>query len=147
MAAFLLSSNCSTLSSSRVCTPLLAACVFYAHPACIRYFIRSVESCGTALAYFYQHMPDFYGKESCKINFHYLLHLPNFVRMWGPLWVYSCFGFENMNGHLKKMFHGTSQILGQLVFTVKARQSLALKYSVLHSENRTVLDFLGQYIR
>ena len=96
---------------------------------------------------FYQHIPDFYGEESCKINFHYLLHLSSFVRMWGPLWVYLCFGFENMNGHLKKMFRGTSQILGQLVFSVKAQQSLAIKHKILKSENRTVMDFLGQYIR
>ena len=94
----------------------------------------------------HQHMPDLYGEESCKINIHYLMHLSSFVRMWGPLWVYSCFGFENMNGHLK-MFHGTRQILGQLVFTVKTQQSLALKYKLLHSENRMVMNFLGRYIR
>ena len=69
------------------------------------------------------------------------MHLSSFVRMWGPLWVYSCFGFKNMNGHLKKMFHGTRQILGQLVFTVKTQQSLVLKYKLLHSENRMVLNF------
>ena len=96
---------------------------------------------------FYQHMPDLYGDESCKMNIHYLVHLSSFVRMWGPLWIYSCFGFENMNGHLKKMFHGTREILGQLVFTVKTQQSLALKYKLLHGENHTVMDFLGRYIR
>ena len=52
-----------------------------------------------------------------------------------------------MNGHLKKMFHGTREILGQLVFTVKTQQSLALKYKLLHGENHTVMDFLGRYIR
>ena len=96
---------------------------------------------------FYQLMPDLYGDESCKMNIHYLVHLSSFVRMWGPLWVYSCFGFENMNGHLKKKFHGTRQILGQLVFTVKTQQSLALKHKLLHGENHMVMDFLGRYIR
>ena len=33
---------------------------------------------------FYQHMPDLYGDESCKMNIHYLVHLSSFVRMWGP---------------------------------------------------------------
>ncbi len=96
---------------------------------------------------FYQYMPDLYGDESCKMNVHYLVHLSSFVRMWGPLWIYSCFGFENMNGHLKKMFHGTRQILGQLVFTVKIQQSLALKHKLLHGESHTVVAFLGRYIR
>lgn len=45
------------------------------------------------------------------------------------------------------MFHEMSQILGQLVYTVKAQQSLALTYKLLHSENHIVTDFLGQYIR
>ena len=80
----------------------------------------------------YQHMSDLYGDESCKMNIHYVVHLSSFVRMWGPLWIHSCFGFENMNGHLKKMFHGTRQIL---------------KYKLLHGENHTVIDFLGRYIR
>ena len=48
----------------------------------------------------YQHMPDLYGEESCKMNIHYLVHLVSFVRMWDPLWICSCFGFENMSGHL-----------------------------------------------
>ena len=69
-------------------------------------------------------MPELYGAESCTLNMHSLIHLASFVEMWGPLWAYSCFGFENMNGHLKKMFHGTRQILYQLVFTVQAQQAL-----------------------
>ena len=49
-------------------------------------------------------MPELYGDESCTLNMHSLIHLSTFVKMWGLLWVYSCFGFENMNGHLKKCF-------------------------------------------
>ena len=96
---------------------------------------------------FYQHMPEFYGDESCKMNTHSLIHLTTFVRMWGPLWVYSCFGFENMNGHLKKMFHGTRQILGQLVFTVKAEQALAFQYKLLSDEGHVTMNFINQYVR
>ena len=93
---------------------------------------------------FYQHMPDLYGAESCKMNTHSLI---TFVRMWGPLWVYSCFGFENMNGHLKKMFRGTRQILGQLVFTVKAQQALAFQYNFLSNESHVTMNFIDQYVR
>ena len=45
------------------------------------------------------------------MNIHLLSHLPECVKKWGPLWAYiafySCFAYESMNGHLKKMFHGT----------------------------------------
>lgn len=54
---------------------------------------------------FYQHMPELYGDTSCLINVHNLIHLVPLVKQWGPLWVYSCFGYENMNGHLKEMEH------------------------------------------
>ena len=96
---------------------------------------------------FYHHMPDLYGTESCKMNTHSLIHLATFVRMWGPLWVYSCFGFENMNGYLKNMFHGTRQILGQLVFTVKAQQALAFQYNFLSNESHVTMNFIDQYVR
>ena len=94
---------------------------------------------------FYQHMPELYGDTSCLINVHNLIHLAPLVKQWGPLWVYSCFGFESMNGHLKKMFHGTRQILGQLVFSIKAQQSLSFKCKLLNGEDRTTMDFIQQY--
>jgi hypothetical protein len=31
---------------------------------------------------------------------HSLMHLPKCVEDLGTLWVYSCFPFENVNGHL-----------------------------------------------
>ena len=40
------------------------------------------------------------------MNVHLLKHIPDCVRDWGPLWAYSCFSFESMNGHLKRHFHG-----------------------------------------
>ena len=94
---------------------------------------------------FYQHMPEFYGDTSCTLNMHNLIHLVPLVKQWGPLWVYSCFGFESMNGHLKKMFHGTRQILGQLVFSIKAQQSLSFKSKFLEDENVATKTFVHQY--
>lgn len=35
--------------------------------------------------------------------------------MWGPLWSYSCFHFENQNGYLKTLFHGTRDMTKQVV--------------------------------
>ena len=49
------------------------------------------------------------------------------VKNWGPLWVYSCFGFESMNGHLRKSCHGTRLVLAQMIHTVRMRQLLPLR--------------------
>ena len=43
------------------------------------------------------------------MNVHLLEHLTAIVKKWGPLWVYSCFHYENMNGCLKYLFHGTKE--------------------------------------
>ena len=45
---------------------------------------------------FYNMLPGLYGDTSCTLNFHSLIH----VRLWGPLWTHSLFGFESYNGHL-----------------------------------------------
>ena len=48
-------------------------------------------------------------------NIHLLLHLPDTVKELGPLWVYSCFHFEGLNGMLKGLVRGTQHIDKQLI--------------------------------
>ena len=50
-------------------------------------------------------------------NFHLLRHLTFFVQLFGPLSVYSCFGFEALNGFLAPMIHGTQHISSQVIQT------------------------------
>ena len=50
------------------------------------------------------------------MNAHQLRHYVYFVRRFGPLWVYSCFGFETMNGCLTNMIHGTRHIAEQVYY-------------------------------
>lgn len=57
------------------------------------------------------------GIKATAMNVHMLQHLPNCVQYWGPLWVYSCFHFENMNGTLKSLFHGTRNMTKQVIMT------------------------------
>ncbi|XP_033726289.1 uncharacterized protein LOC117315956 [Pecten maximus] len=52
------------------------------------------------------------------MNIHMLKHLPEFVLLHGPLFHYSCFGFESMNNHLKNMIHGTRFVNDQISFAV-----------------------------
>ena len=81
----------------------------------------------TQLELFYSLVPELYGEVVCTANMHTLIHLAQFVLDWGPLWGYSCFGFESMNGHLRKSCHGTGYVLPQLVHTVRMRQMLLVK--------------------
>ena len=45
--------------------------------------------------------------KSSSMNVHLLYHLHTCVKLWGPLWAYSCFHFKNQNGYLKSLFHVT----------------------------------------
>lgn len=54
------------------------------------------------------------GEKWTTMNVHLLSHLVDCVKCWGPLWAYSCFAYETMNGHLKKLFHGTKNMSKQV---------------------------------
>ena len=54
------------------------------------------------------------GVKPTTMNVHLLMHLPDCVKSWGPLWAYSCFHFENLNGYLKFLFHGTRDMTKQV---------------------------------
>ena len=56
-----------------------------------------------------------YSERYMSANIHLLLHLPDSVRELGPLWAYSCFHFEGLNGILKGLVHGTQEIHKQLM--------------------------------
>ena len=49
-----------------------------------------------------------YGRKYMTCNIHMLLHLPDDVKKFGPLWAISCFPFENLNGILKSYVHGSN---------------------------------------
>lgn len=92
-------------------------------------------------------LPELYGETRCTHNAHLLTHLAKYVRLWGPLWTHSAFGFENMNGQFKNLFHSRSQIFHQLLFNIDIRQTLQLvlpRLAIVESEQ--TLHFLqSQY--
>ena len=67
---------------------------------------------------------NFYSKSIYTANMHSLVHTVDMVRLWGPLWCFSMFGFENMNGILVNNFHGTRKIVQQMAFQLQLKQSL-----------------------
>ena len=79
-----------------------------------------IDAAEQMLMDFYILLPQLYGESSCTANAHLLSHLTKYVRLWGPLWTHSAFGFESKNGQLRRLFHGNSEIdiVHQLLFNV-----------------------------
>jgi hypothetical protein len=60
-------------------------------------------------------IPKLYGLQHVSYNMHLLTHLANTVLNWGPLWASSAFAFEDANGRIKELFHGTQSVPQQMV--------------------------------
>ncbi|XP_035662855.1 uncharacterized protein LOC118406704 [Branchiostoma floridae] len=76
--------------------------------------LRNAE---TRLDVFCQTFEELYGEEAQTMNVHLLRHMAYHVKLYGPLFGYSCFGFEHMNGQIKRMVHGTRFVVDQITFT------------------------------
>ncbi|XP_068690567.1 uncharacterized protein [Montipora foliosa] len=64
------------------------------------------------------------GNQFQTFNVHQLLHLSEVVDDLGPLWSNSCFLFEDYNGDLRDLFHGTKNVDGQIVTAASVTQKL-----------------------
>lgn len=76
-------------------------------------------------------LPELYGESSCTANAHLMIHLAKYVRLWGPLWTHSAFGFESKNGQLKHLFHGKTDIVHQILFNIDVSYTLQQVHSQL----------------
>ena len=83
-----------------------------------------------------------YGKKHLSCNLHLLLHLPDNVRKFGPLWTTSCFAFENLNGVLKSYVHGTRYAELQICSSVSTFLSLTELKEQLFSIQVRKSDFI-----
>lgn len=71
-------------------------------------------------------------------NLHLLLHVPEFVQLWGQLWDTSCFMYEFYNGILLNLFHGTQHVPQQIVKNYRRIQTLNILFEE-HFNNGNVL--------
>lgn len=78
-----------------------------------------------------------YGARHMSANLHQLLHLHDTVKQLGPLWVYSCFCFESMNGKLVKLFHGTQNPAIQIANAVSTLMKLPVLSEVIKKDSLT----------
>lgn len=64
------------------------------------------------------------GERYCTANVHLLLHMAESVRQLGPLWCNSAFPFEDTNGWLSDLFHGTRDPQKQVYAGLPRSQAL-----------------------
>ena len=76
------------------------------------------------LSSFYETAGKLYSHSIYTINMHSLEHIVPFVELWGPLWGYSMFCFENLNGYLGTTYHGKQKILPQMAFQIQLSQTV-----------------------
>lgn len=94
-----------------------------------------VQLAKTAFEKFVLNIQNLYGKEFLKFNVHLLLHIPRFVKNYGALWAWSAFPFENFNGVIKKVFHGTQYVPQQVVKNFTRLRYVKNNSSIFDNEN------------
>lgn len=85
---------------------------------------QGIKNADKMLAQFCATFPALYSRRYCSSNLHSLLHLASKVRLLGPLCVQSCFFFEDLNGDLRALFHGTRNIPEQILHAVSVQYTL-----------------------
>ena len=82
-------------------------------------------------------------------NMHSAIHTVPLAKLWGPIWSYSMFGFENLNGYIGITFHGTRDITKQISFNIQLKQSLPFKLKELYDseENEETRKYLEGLIQ
>lgn len=64
-------------------------------------------------------MDNWYHEKYYLYNVHTLIHLPLYVRRWGPLWATSAFGFESYYGVIAHRIHETTNPGKEFVKNIK----------------------------
>ncbi|KAK3921762.1 Nuclear distribution protein PAC1 [Frankliniella fusca] len=75
-----------------------------------------------------------YGPNNMSHNVHMLLHLPRTVKLIAPLCVTSCFQFEDMNGRIAKLIHGTRHASLQITGSLSVISDLPLLVHELQNQ-------------
>jgi len=89
---------------------------------------RNLQRAQNLLDKFYLSFADLYGPGSCGLNVHNTCaHLVDYVKLWGPLWAWSCFGFEDNNAMLLQAVHGTGNVTKQIMWCKQVEATLRRK--------------------
>ena len=75
-----------------------------------------------------------YRMQEYKYNLHQLLHFKMMVENWGPAWGISTFMFENYNGILRKMIHGTKHQGKELANNLRIVNGIQILKNIVHRQ-------------
>ena len=92
---------------------------------------EQLSKSATLLQHFCLRVESLYGGRYQTFNVHCLLHLVSCVENLGPLWASSCFCYEDFNGDLRKLFHGTQNVDSQITFAICFQQKIPELVSLL----------------
>ncbi|XP_026289147.1 uncharacterized protein LOC113214096 isoform X2 [Frankliniella occidentalis] len=111
--------------------------------------VSDVQLAREILTSFVRQTQELFGLRNMSYNMHCVLHLPDTVLSLGPLWVSSCFAFENVNGVLSRLVHGTrfagSQIQSNLGLLRKIPSIInSLQNNVVKSYCSKVMSYRRQ---
>ena len=85
---------------------------------------EQLQQASQCLQTFCKYFETLYGQRFYTLNVHNLLHLVDCVRDLGPLYIFSCFSFEDKNGFLLKLINGTQFIASQIITAVSITQKI-----------------------
>lgn len=100
---------------------LLAKAVYFLLQT--RITASDIQEAENAIIQFCMMMDAVYHESVEKSNIHALLHLPQKVKDLGPLWAHSCFFYEDLNGDLRQLLHGTVNASKQILRAVCRQQA------------------------
>ncbi len=109
--------------------------------------MNELEEAEKRLKQFSIEFPRLYGIDNEVFNEHLTSHITKSVRNCGPLWAFTNFPFEDMNGVLKNYVNGTTDVLKQIVskflLNAKIREKLGSEYGNVKAQYRKNVDKVG----
>lgn len=76
-----------------------------------------------------------YGDRALTHNSHQLIHLAYCVRMYGPLFCFSAFPYEDLNGMISKTTHGTLNVDAEIVHNIKICQGILMLENIVRGDH------------
>lgn len=83
-----------------------------------------IAKASALLKHFCLRVKELYAARYETFNVHCLPHLTERVKDLGPLWTHSYCSFEDFNGELRSLFHGTQHIEEQIVLAISVQQKI-----------------------
>lgn len=133
LATFLCSTMLSKNTERHVLDPLLSSGGSYLFAAWPRHHSRS--SSGTQIVdKLCSGFSRILWTKLC-VSVHHLTHLVTCVENLGPLWAVSAFGYESLNGAIKKPIHGTGNACHQILWGLWSVKSVLTQVESLKSQS------------